>query len=292
MIALGIDIGGTTVKAAAIEISGCGARTIATVRSRTPYANPDAGTLENEIRTLAKQLPSPDRLGLCLPGLFDPARRAITASVNLPKLVGVDLDSLLRAAAAWPRAKVVTDAHAAAFDVQQTHAIRARLLAISLGTGIGACVLDDGVPLRVSPPDAGFSSGHLGHIDLSMAVGAAADTPIARDGSLGTAEAYLGAPALHARLGIADDAHLPPLAPDDPAVLALVRMVRIAHAIYRPDVVALLGGVSFAVAHLGPDLKARISDRLTSLARPNWSLIFAQDGFHAARGAARLAVAP
>lgn len=289
MIAIGVDIGGTTVKLSAMDLAD-GGRVIVLRRSSIPYSAPGPDRLASEIRSLIESLPTPDRVGLGLPGLFDPLRRSLTASVNLPGMVDVNLDDLLRGAApSWPKAVIVPDAHAAAFDLQQSRSIRNRLLAVSLGTGVGACVLDDGVPLRVSPPNAGFSSGHLGQIDISMALTDSEPIPAAPDGSRGTAEAYLGASVLHARLGVPAGADLPPLAPDDRAVRALIRLLRIAHAVYRPDVVALLGGVSFAVAHLDAELRSRVSDGLTSVARPDWRLTFAEDGYHASRGAARLA---
>ncbi len=282
MLSLGIDIGGTTVKLALLDAG----RAVAVRQSADGYASPTPEMLAAEIRSVAGGLPTPQRVGVCLPGLFDPVSRSLTASINLPRLVGANLDGILAGAGKdWPRAHVVPDAMAAAIDYQQAHQIRSRLLAVSLGTGVGACVLDDGVPLRVSPPETGFSSGHLGQIDVSESEGA----PRSPDGSRGTVEAYLGSEAIRTRLKVREGSSLPPLDAEDPAVRALVRVLRISHAIYRPDVVALLGGVSFAITHLSASLHDRVSDGLTSLARPGWRLAFADDTLHAARGAARLA---
>lgn len=284
MIRLGLDIGGTSVKLAVLEED----RPAALRQSSAPYERPTAEHLADELRRLTADLPRPDAVGVCLPGVFSACSRKLTASVNHPHLVGLDLDRFLAAVRAdLPRATVVTDAYAAAFDFQQLRGVRSRLLAVSLGTGVGACVLDDGAPLKVSPPDAGLSSGHLGQMDVSMA--SEVTPPVGRDGGRGSLEAYIGAPALRARLGTPAGAPLPVLAAEDPAVAALVRALRISHAIYRPDVVALLGGVSFCLAPMGAAIRERVADGLTAVARPNWRLEFAQDGLHAARGAARLA---
>jgi predicted NBD/HSP70 family sugar kinase len=286
MRSLGLDIGGTSIKLALLD----GDRTTTLRRSHAVYDDPTPADLARHLADVTRDLPAPDYVGVCLPGLFDPASRTLAASVNLPCLVGVRLDDLLSLSNPdRPPPHVVPDALAAAVDFHHLYPDPGRLLALSVGTGIGACVLDSGIPLRITPLTAPFSSGHLGHIDVSLGE---PDPPRARDGSIGTLEAYLGSPALRARLRVPTDAHLPPLAPDDPAVRALVRTLRIAHAIYRPDTIALLGGVSFALTHLADHLHAATAEGLTTLARPRWNLTFADDAFHAARGAARLASRP
>lgn len=287
MNTLGIDIGGTSIKLALLSQ---GPPILHNLPAHTPCPTPDqlAPVLADALAQVLAQIPRIDRLGLCLPGLFDHTTRTLAASVNHPNLVGLHLDSFLSSLRRdLPRAQVVPDAYAAAADFAALHSPPGRLLALSLGTGVGACVLDAGIPLKVSPPDAGLSSGHLGQIDVSMAIDT--NPPIGPDGGRGSLEAYLGAPALKARFG--PDLHdaLAAITPDDPAILALVRTLRIAHAIYRPDTIALLGGVGLGLVHLLPEIHARTNADLTRLARPNWRLLPADDTFHAARGAARLA---
>jgi predicted NBD/HSP70 family sugar kinase len=290
MRSLGLDIGGTSIKLALLE----GGQTVALRRSHATYTDPSPAKLTSHLAEVLRDLPPPDAVGICLPGLIDLSTRTFIASVNLPRLVGTCIDDFLNVTKLmWPTARIAPDAMAAAIDFRHNHQSPCwsggRLLALSLGTGIGACVLDDGTPLRVSPAAAPFSSGHLGQIDVSLGE---PHPPRARDGSVGTLEAYLGSPALRARLRVPDGANLPPLAADDPAVRALVRALRISHSIYRPDTIALLGGVSFALTHLADHLRAATAEGLTSLARPRWTLTFADDAFHAARGAARLAAQP
>lgn len=284
MNALGIDIGGTSVKIARLE----GPRTFAERISAT-YERPTPSQLAEVVRS-ALASASAGRIGVCLPGVFDPAGRRLTASVNHPNLIGLELEPWLASInPAFPRAVVIPDTYAAAYDAHVMLGLRRRTLAVSLGTGVGACVLDDGVPLKVSPPDAGLSSGHLGQIDISMIDDA--DPPIGRDGGRGSVEAYLGAPALEARFGPDLRAALPSLSSNDVALRALVRLLRIAHAIYRPDTIVLLGGIGMGLRPHARAIRDQVADRLTALARPGWTLRFGEDEFHAARGAARLAIA-
>lgn len=228
------------------------------------------------------------RVGLCVPGRRDAGGRRVVASVNVPGLVGESLDELVREAVG-DGARVVTvvsDARAAAEDVAAGLVPGAgRLLAISMGTGVGACVMDGGRSLEVS----GESPGHLGQVDVSVVLGDGT-VPVGPDGGRGGLEAYVGLPALVLRLGGPAETVMDRVGADDPAIEALARAIRIAHAIYRPQTVALLGGVGIGLARHGEVIRARVSDGLTSVAREGWTLVFGRDGFHATRGAARLAM--
>jgi hypothetical protein len=227
-----------------------------------------------------------DSVGLSVPGVLSDDRRHVTYSANVPALTEHEL-KWFALTAAGPRARwtVTTDQVAAATDYAAQYdvrgfRIRGRLLAVSIGTGVGAAVLDFdeghrlGRPLMVN----GLSPGHVGQMDVSLD----ADPPVGPEGGAGSLEGYLGARALAGRDPAA-------LAIDDPPIRALVRALRICHALYRPDEIALLGGFGIRLVHLSEALKARIDDRLTALARPGWRLGFGTDDFHAARGAARLA---
>jgi hypothetical protein len=81
----------------------------------------------------------------------------------------------------------------------------------------------------------------------------------------------------------------PKLTGDEPAIHALVRALRIGHAIYRPHHICLCGGVGIRLRHLLSTIREQTSRRLTSLARTGWTLECGWDDFHAARGAAQLA---
>lgn len=297
---LGLDIGGTRIKAAVLE----GERVVSTFVT-TRYRRPDRQTLLRAVAEAVKgvtgrkgrepfspvcYLPLEDDVpekrsrplfsgvGVSVPGILSEDRRRVLISSNIPGLQEIELPEL------WvdltPAGVVVTDQTAAAVDYAALHNIRGRLLSIAIGTGVGAAVLDCsdadplGIPLRVN----GDSPGHLGQVDISLSD----DPPIGPDGGAGSVEAYLGAAAL----GEVDPATL---SMDDLPVRALVRLLRICHALYRPNHIALLGGIGLRLAHLAGPLRERVDDRLTNLARPGWELGFGTDDFHAARGVARLA---
>ncbi len=281
MLALGIDIGGTRVKAALLRDG----QAIATGHS-PPYSRPNADQLRAAIALAAPDpnLPRPDVVGVCAPGLFDAASGAITYAANLPGIVGVPLAELTRALAPDAPPHIVTDAHAAAVDVCHSEHLSGRLLALSLGTGVGASVLDDGLPLLVS----GRSPGHLGQIDVTLHEPA----PIAPDGTRGSLEAYIGLLALRTRYP-GPDADLPArIRPGEDSFAALARALRIATAIYRPNHIRLLGGVGIRLSAHIHALHSMVQDGLTPLAHTGWTLATGTSDFHAACGAARLASHP
>jgi glucokinase len=280
---LGLDIGGTSVKAAFLE----GNHVLHQGHSGR-YRMPDQTALLAAVRQATGGWGAVMAgCGVCVPGLLDPVAGVVQRAVNVPGLVGIDLRDLVAQALDLPRPRVppltlTTDARAAAHDLWSTRRPNGRLLVLSLGTGVGAAVLDEGVPLRVD----GDSPGHFGQLDVTLP-----DCPavIGPDGGAGGLEGYVGAAAIEACWGQDAASAAGQFRGQEPAVQALVRAVRIAHAIYRPQHVVLAGGVGIALGHLIPDLRAAIADRLTSLARPGWTLTVGEDGYHAARGAARLA---
>lgn len=279
MIQLGIDIGGRSVKAANIE----NGRALWTGQSDF-YEKPNADQLRAAIRAAVKGRASrPDAIGLCAPGLFDSRQRVITYAINVPGIMGIPVDRLIPDALDLKfdhQTKFCNDAHATAFDLFQLRKTTGRLLVLTLGTGIGLCVLDKGVPLQVE----GESSGHIGQIDVSIP----GHPVIGPDGGAGGLEGYLGVAALRAVHGPNVSDSISKFTGHEPAMLALIRALRIAHAIYRPHHICLSGGIGIRLTHLLPTLKAKIEINLTTLARPDWTLTTGDDDFHAARGAARL----
>jgi predicted NBD/HSP70 family sugar kinase len=271
MRSLGIDIGGTSVKVALLE----GDRI--TTRRSTEYSRPTSDTLERVLAdVLSSGVDRVDSVGLCVPGRLDPMRTHVVQSINLPAIERVSLAELVSKAIGRSLQPLISsDAQAAAHDFWRSHSVQGRLLAISMGTGVGASVLDDGHPLLVS----GESPGHLGQVDVTL------------DGDAGslTLESYVGVQPLRADFGTdfasaiaMFDNHAKPLR-------ALARGIRIAHAIYRPDTVALLGYVGMLFESRRETIEALVRDRLTSVAKPDWKLMFGTSPFHAAIGAARLA---
>src|SRR5687768_611216 len=116
MISLGIDIGGRSVKAAARDAD----RWLWTGQSEL-YERPDTAALLAAIRTaVAGRATSICAVGLCVPGVFDAQRRAVTLSVNVPGIVDVPLDGLIAdalGASPLPPLQITTDAASTAHDM-------------------------------------------------------------------------------------------------------------------------------------------------------------------------------
>lgn len=286
MNAIGIDIGGTSVKLAAVDRAG---NVLWTARG-APHARPSLDQLAATIRSAAEAHAADSRdlqqsvVGLCVPGVLDERREVVIRSVNVPALDGVRLEDLVETALGVrpARVRVATDTHATAFDLFIMRRPAGRMFVLAIGTGAGAAVLDDGRPLHVD----GDSPGHFGQIDVSLE----GEPVIGPDGGAGGLEGYLSAGALAARFGPDPVGWLTRLRPDDPPMRALVRAIRIGHALYRPQHVFLAGGIGIRLAPLCADLYAAISRDLTGIARPGWILSTGDSDFHAAQGAARLAM--
>jgi predicted NBD/HSP70 family sugar kinase len=284
---LGVDIGGTATKMALFD-----GRSIASTATSDTYSRPDSQILLSALSVafgrLERRPGSVAGVGLAAPGLYDHASDTITAAVNVPGLIGIPLRELVPRATNLPLVPVVllTDAHAAGVDVIATEqpALTGRVAAISLGTGVGMCVLDDGVPLLLS----GRSSGHLGQLDVTIHE-PGREAPLGPDGGRGSLEGYIGLPALIHRLGSTPESLERDLERDRVPLFALARAVRAVHAIYRPAHIRLLGGVGIRLAPFREFLSGEISRDLTSVARAGWTLGFGTSAFHAACGAARSA---
>lgn len=275
-ISLGIDIGGTTVKSAALRDG----QVLWTGRSER-YSRPAAEQVVAAVRQACVQLEGPPAtVGLCVPGVLDEAKATVAISANVPGLIGLPLRELVsRATGSSTLAPVVVnDANATAYDIYSTRKLSGRLLVLAIGTGVGASVMDDGKPLFVD----GESPGHVGQVDVSL------DGPmvIGPDGGRGGLEGYIGTTALRARYGADAAARI---RPGDPPFRALVRILRICHAIYRPLHVCLAGGTGIRLEHLLDSLKRATEVELTMIARKDWKLMVADSDHHAAAGAARIA---
>jgi predicted NBD/HSP70 family sugar kinase len=279
MKSLGIDIGGSSAKLALMD----GGRTVWTAQSPF-YARPSTEQLTDALRaTLNGKLLAADAAGICVPGLLDRERRTITLSVNVPGLMGVRLDDIVHRAfgADVPDVQILNDAVSTATDVIASKQLKGRVVSIAIGTGVGMGVLDDGVPLFIE----GASPGHIGQIDVTIP---GDEDVIGPDGGRGSLEGYIGVPALVARYGSTEE-FIERASVNDSAIRALVRAIRICHAIYRPAHVVLVGGIGIRLKRLDRQIKAACDDRLTSVADRNWRLHFGDHDFHAALGAARLA---
>lgn len=275
-ISLGIDIGGTTVKVGALREG----EVLWTNRSAR-YSRPSSEQLVDAIKQACEKLSDPvGKVGLCVPGILDENKRQVVVATNVPGLVGVPLADLVARAIGMNEVEpvVVNDANATGFDLFSISELGGRLLTIAIGTGVGASVFDDGKPLFVD----GESPGHIGQVDVSIE-GSRVTGP---DGGRGGLEGYLGTRALRARYGSAAASKI---RPGHAPFRALVRIIRICHAIYRPHHVCLAGGTGIRLGYLVEPLKKAVDGGLTNIARQDWTLFTAESDFHAAVGAARIA---
>lgn len=292
MTLLGIDIGGTAVKAAAI-----GPGDHRRVAVSDAYARPDRSALRDAIAIAVGRLGSDGldlggvrAVGLCVPGRRNPERTAIELAVNVPGLQGYRFDAMVRDAVGRDiQHRVMTDAEAACIDAAAAYPTAQRVLGISIGTGVGCCLLEHGVPRSIGSG----TIGHLGQIDLGPIElpdrsGAASGwwRPLGADGGRCSAEAFLGVPAWHARFGDDFAAHLAKVKADDPALVALARLIRVGLAIYTPDLVLLLGGVALELARCSAELDRTVRRELSGVAPAHWRLEFGASRHHAAFGAA------
>lgn len=287
MNALGIDIGGTSVKLALHD--GTVTRTTRSEHYERPNRELLTRIIRNTFDSLGEPIDRSIRVGLCLPGKQDESGEAINRSFNLPCLEGWSFGELVRSALGFDPSHccVVSDIHATTVDVARTQGLDGRIAVIAIGTGVGLGVCELGKMCSIGSQGI----GHLGQID----VGRIGDEDhVAPDGSMNTLESYIGLPALRARLGEGDENDLmvfiQSLPPEHPVMRALIRALRVVHAIYVPDTIVLAGGVGLALHSSGGAIHARVSDGLTTLANPDWSLLFADSLYHAASGAATLAL--
>jgi predicted NBD/HSP70 family sugar kinase len=280
MVSLGIDIGGTSTKV----IARRGDEVLWTGQSKF-YVKPDKAALANAIRAaIAGRVKSVDTVGICVPGLFDVKTQMVTLSVNVPGLNYLPLETLVEDAIGQPLQKnlvVLNDAVATGLDLWRSRSLAGRLMVWALGSGVGASVLDDGVPLKVE----GLSPGHLGQLDVSVE----GEPVIGPDGGAGGLEGYIGAAALVKKYGPDVSASLSRFDGTEPALKALARAIRIAHAIYRPNHIVLCGGIGIRLGRLLPVFRKLIETNLTSVARPDWTLSTGDSDFHAAQGVADVA---
>ncbi len=278
MRSLGIDIGGTSTKLALLEDG----KVLWTGQSGF-YSRPDPAGLRQALLDAAKgRVERVDRCGICVPGIQNEERTMVINSVNVPGLNGLPLIDLVRGAfgGAISQLKVCNDAISCASDVVASLNLKGRVVVLAMGTGVGAAVLDDGVPLLVD----GESPGHIGMLDVSVGE----NPPLGPDGGAGCLEGYIGVPALKRDYGDDVNATLARLTANDLCLKALARAIRICHAMFRPHHVVLAGGVGTRLRDKLPIICKLVETNLTSIARPDRTLQCAANDFHAACGAARL----
>jgi glucokinase len=160
--AVGVDVGGTKISAALVERKG---RAIADTIVTTPssggaFAVVDA-IIESVQEVIANIHPSEIAgIGLGLPAQIDFHRQSIEFCTNLP-LAGVDVHGLVQTRLNMP-VTIDNDGEVAAIGEAEFGAAKGArdFLMVTIGTGVGGGLWQDGKPYRGS---RGFG-GELGHI--------------------------------------------------------------------------------------------------------------------------------
>jgi glucokinase len=191
---LGIDVGGTTAKMGVVDGAG-------SVRWRSTVSTGYALTADGMIAGLAaavrpllaqaQEVGLPVRsAGLALPGMLLPDRSGVRNVTNLPGLNNAPLQSMLAERLGLP-VSLDNDACAAALGEYRYGAGQgaARLLVVTVGTGIGAGMVVDGAVFRTSQG----CLGDPGHVIV------APDGPRCGCGGRGCMEVMAAAPAMARR---------------------------------------------------------------------------------------------
>lgn len=200
--AIGVDLGGQSVKLAAVN----GAGSILTRRQLKIDAGQEAETLSkailSEIRAIladAKSLGlAPAAVGMVMPGYMDRDRTRLTFAANFPKLGDTSFLADIKAGCPLP-IQFDADCNAAAMAESRFGAGRGvdRLIVVAVGTGIGGGVVLNGEIPRIREHIA----GSLGHVIVN------AKGPKCKCGARGCVEALASGPVLEQLAGRLADEH-------------------------------------------------------------------------------------
>lgn len=237
---LAIDLGGTRIKAARVVGGAVGEPVV---------KEHDACDIHGALAVVAEAIThlapdGDDAVGLCVPGLVDDAGRVTALPGKLEGIVGFDLIGWLQERTGG-RAVVVNDAIAYGLGAAGTHP--GRTVVVTIGTGVGTAVVEDGRPLGRGALGGGLLGGQL---PLT------GDGPTDTSGRHGTIEAWCRADRLLAEVRAAgcDAGDVPAAydaaaAGDDAALVGLAtyrswlaRAVAALALAYTPETVLIGGG--------------------------------------------------
>lgn len=163
---LAIDLGGTRVKAAVLR-DGVPGDVLVAEHGSTELAGA-LGCVESLVAQL--DLSPGSAAGLCVPGLVDEMGRVVALPGKLAGAVGADLVGWLQQRTGGP-ALVANDA--IAYGVGEAADLPGRTVVVTIGTGIGTAVIENGRPLGGGALGGGLLGGQL---------------PLTGDGPLDTSE--------------------------------------------------------------------------------------------------------
>jgi glucokinase len=160
-LALGLDLGGTQIKAAVVNAAGeVVRREVRPTGGETAPGLPWAHAMRSLMQEIGSSLP----VGVSAPGIAARDARSIASLPNrLPGLEGLDWTEWLRRDRPVP---VRNDAHSSLLGEVWIGAARGMrdVILLTLGTGVGGAAICDGHLLRGHIGRA----GHLGHISLDI----------------------------------------------------------------------------------------------------------------------------
>lgn len=178
-IVIGIDLGGTSLRAAAVTQDGS---IVSKLKQTTPSTAPDLKKLLLEtVNSLSRDKAS--AITLASAGIVDKRGIEVAASPNLEAAAGQPLKSFLEDATALP-VNLVNDAAAAALGEKWMGAGRPfdDFILITLGTGVGGGVIHQGKLLDIA--------AEFGHMSINT------KGPLCHCGKHGCLEAYASATAV------------------------------------------------------------------------------------------------
>lgn len=282
--ALAIDLGGTRIKAGVVVGHEVVAQRIVATEDEQGFER----VLQNIIdvgEALLREHPA-SAVGISLPGVVDGERGTLLdVRKNLIGLIGFPLVDTLQRRFNLPVA-VENDARLYGLGELVAGAARdvANVVCLTLGTGIGCCMVQDGYILRGSHGTGGVLGGHMTIETYG---------PPCTCGNIGCVEVFCSAPALiaamRARLATAPDHPfnaIESLTPeqilaaaatsDGPAAEVLAGYIRHLSAavvsyihVYDPDVVVIGGGIMHGAEQILPPLQEYVrAHAWTSPPRP------------------------
>ncbi|MHB8340170.1 MAG: ROK family protein, partial [Mycobacteriales bacterium] len=194
---LAVDLGGTRVKAAAIWPAAAGRPASVHTSANRPTPTSGATAALQVVADLGHHLAGGhpwNGVALCVPGLVAEDGRVLALPGKLAGITEVDLTSYLGEEFAAP-AFVCNDAIAYGVGEASCGAGSdySRVVVVTIGTGVGVSVLEDGLPVTRGPLGGGILSGQIPISDLAGSD--LADGGAARDsnGQAGTIEALCAA---------------------------------------------------------------------------------------------------
>ncbi len=157
VILLGIDVGGSSIKAAPVDVErgeiAAGTASVPTPQPSTPDA------VARALQALATQFDVGDPVGVAFPAVIKHGEVCTAANIDT-SWIGVDAESLFERTLGR-RAMVLNDADAAGIAEMQFGAGRGRggtVMMLTFGTGIGSALFVDG---KLVP------NTELGHLEIS-----------------------------------------------------------------------------------------------------------------------------